>query len=277
MNISLNLILSLQILLALNFATVDRLFSEASSADGYAACRTALEQMLPQAETHPERAQVEWRLARVCLLLEAYADGIGHAQEAIRLDPSNENGYMWHCANVGRESQQHSLATQAKRVPIMEKDLTTILDELGKTAMSEAWQALSELYWAHPFKSNESAINFARRAAVTIPAGELRLSTYLYLAGLLHERNWSASKRDRQRSAHAAGFADKSKTPIARYACYDGAPAGEWPWKSAGLSDREEAIAILQHARALYRKETNPQKIETTTYNLIMKQLELWK
>lgn len=264
-------------LLALNFAHVDRIHHDATSPADYRLCRAELEKMLPQAEDDAERAEVHWRIARQCYLLEDFNGGMKQAQEAIRLNPSNEHAYMWHCANAGRECLLHNLAYQAKVAGTLEKDLTIILDKLGKSDYSEAWHALAELYSSHPFKSNDAAINFMRRTVVTIPDGERRLIAYKFLSDLLYERNWPETRRARQREDHKKGYADKSKGNIARYACYDAAPAETWPWKVIGQTDREEALSILLYARDLYQKDTRHHPVDTKTYNLILQKLESWK
>lgn len=265
--------LLLSALVALNFSAADRALWNAD----YKGCKKILEEMLPEAETDADRAVIHWHISRACLMMEDYKAGIAHAEEAIRLNPADADAYMWHCANVGREAQLHSVAYQASKVSIIEKDLNTILNKLGKTRCSEAWQALSELYWEHPMKSSDAAINYVRRAAVTIPKGELRLTTYHYLAKLLYKRNWSAQKKERQREANREAFANKKQKVTARYACYDGAPEGEWPWQSAGMSDREEALSVLNYAIGLYKKQAHPVQFETIEYNEILKTLSKWK
>jgi hypothetical protein len=157
---------------------------------------------------------------------------------------------------------------QAAAVPDMTDDLTTILDRLGATDCSEAWQALSEMYWHHPFKSDESAINFARKAAMCIPSDELRISTYTYLAELLYKRGWSSSKRMSEAKSNASRFGKESKSNIERYAYYDG--AGEkMPWCSSpftALSDKEEADALISYAQSLYSKCGNPTPVDKEDY-----------
>ena len=245
-------------LLMLQFTSVDREFRQATD---YTACRQTLESMLPQAEAGPEKAEVLWRLARVALMQgdqaadkatkrTFYNQGIRYAEEGIQEDPQNEQCYMWHCANTGRECMTHGMAEQAKKVSVMQNDLVTILDKLGRTHCSEAWQGLSELYWRHPLKSKESAMNCARRAAFTIPSDELRLSTYLYLAQLLEERGWSAEKRAAQAASHAPKFTARTKSNIDKYALYDGS-SDRMPWMKGSIgdmSDREEADALIQYA-----------------------------
>lgn len=257
-------------LLALQFTSVDREFRYATD---YEPCRTHLEQMLPQAAPGPEKAQVLWRLSRVMVLLAdqktdkaekraIYDQGIRYAEEGIREDPDNEQCYMWHCANLGRKCMTHGLADQAKSVPTMQKDMVTILDKLGRTRCSEAWQGMAELYWRHPLKSKESAVNFARRAVYTIPSDDPRLSTCLFLAQLLEERGWSAEKRAAQATAHAQKFKMTTKSNIDKYACYDGS-SDQMPWLKGAIgevSDHEEAEALAQYALARYQacKEPSP-------------------
>lgn len=270
-------------MLILQFTSVDRDFN----ATNYTACRQGLETMLPQAEAGPEKAQVLWRLSRVMVLLAdqatekqekraIYDQGIRYAEEAIQEDPKNEQGYMWHCANVGRRCQTYGLGEQAKAVPAMQKDLTTILDKLGRIRCSEAWQALAELYWKHPLKSKESAVNFARRAVFTIPANELRLSTCLYLAQLLQDRGWSADKRAAQAATHTAKFAAEKKSNTEKFTYYDGSD-DRMPWLKGSVgdvSDHEEADLLIQYALARYAACKDLTPIDKTDWNDIQKWLK---
>ena len=255
-------------ILALQFTSVDRDFRRATD---YRPCRETLLEMLPQATPGRERAEVLWRLSRVTLLVgdatagkaekrALYDEGIRYAEEGIKEDPKNEQCYMWHCANIGRECMTHGLADQAKSVPVMQKDLAAILDQLGCIRCSEAWQAVSEFYWRHPLKSKESAVNYARRAIYTIPDDDLRLSSYLYFAKLLDERGWSADKRSAQAAAHKDKFAAPRKSNIEKYAFYDGS-TDRMPWLQGGVgevSDKEEAEQVLQYALARYAACPDP-------------------
>ena len=266
-------------MLVLQFTSVDRDFRYAAERADYIACQQKLEEMLPQATAGAEKAEVLWRLSRVVLLQAEpvtdkmakralYEQGVRYAEEGIRENPKNEQCYMWHCANLGRECMTHGLADQAKSVPAMQKDLEMILNNLGKINCSEAWQAMSELYWKHPLKSKESGLNYARRAAFTIPSGELRLSTYLYLAQLLDERGWSAEKRAAQARAHAGKFAGKTKSNVDKYACYDGS-ADQMPWLKGAVgtvSDKEEADALVQYALSRYATCKDPVPMDHKDY-----------
>lgn len=254
-------------MLALQFTSVDRTFNNSQ----YVECRESLLAMLPEAADGHEKAEVLWRLSRVNLLLadatkdkaakrELYGQGIRYAEEGIREDPGSEQCYMWHCANTGREAGTHGLAEQAKTVSVIQQDLTMILDKLGRIRCSEAWQAMSEYYWRHPLKSNDSAINYARRAVYTIPSRDLRLSSYLYLAQLLEDRGWSAEKRASHAAAHVAKFAQTQKPNTERYAFYDGS-SDQMPWLKGAVgevSDKEEATLLLEYALNMYDHCASP-------------------
>lgn len=274
-------------LLALQFQSVDKAFERGND---YHACEQTLLEMLPQAENSTEKANVLWRLARVEYVLgEAQTDkmkrreifnrGVAYAEQGIQENPREPQCYMWHCANVGRECQTHPLMEQAKAVPAMTKDLSKILNSLSPR-LSEAWQALSEIYYHHPLKSNDSAINYARTAALYVPAGEPRVTTYLYLADLLYERNLSADKRASQVADHSAKLGKmKGSANIDRYALSDGMQQSiPWTSKALGtLSDREEALAVAEYAVSRYRACQDPGSLERQSFQALQQWLQKHK
>lgn len=279
------------ILSALSFTGVDRSFTR----ETYTACRDSLVVMLPRAADNKEKAEVLWRLSRVSLMLgeqapskegkrALFGQGIRYADEALSADPSNVRGYMWHCANTGRDCQTRGLKEQIAAVPAMQHDLETILDRYGCTDLSEAWQALSELFLSHPFKPDEKGVNYARKAADTIPSSELRLTTYLHLARILYERNWSASKRAAAIASDAAKFKIPGQKNTDRFGYYDGAagPEGKARWSGgkslATLSDRGEALAVVEYAIGLY--DTTPSlrvKMDLREYKALCSLRDQWK
>lgn len=248
----------------------DRLFMTGSSTRE---CISYLESVLPQAQKGHERAEVLWRLSRAQLIIgqsepdrekkrQIFGKGIEYAESAIKEDPKNPECYMWHSGNVGRECQTRNFAEQAKKLPVIMSDITKILDELKMTDYSAAWQAMAEIYMNHPMKSNDDAICFARKAVMTIPNGELRISAYTLLAKLLHERNWTAAKRSAAITKNTDKFRESYKSLTDKYAYYDGSlgtaykPA--WSSKSLGdMSDREEAGFIVSHVRSLYNSRSD--------------------
>lgn len=279
----------LTIILAINFAQFDRAFGQM---DDYAAARTQLEQMLPAAENDTEKAEVYWRISRACLLQgqeaatkqlkrEYFAEGIQYAEEAIKADPDNPQGYLWRCANTGRDAETRKLMEQAAAAPRMSDDLAFVLEKLGRTDCSEAWHTLAEIWIHHPFKSNDAAINFGRKAALTIPEDDLRLVTLTFLAQNLYRRNWSAAQRRTAASSNAKKFLSAKKN-IDKYAAFDGAPQDllRAPWIEDSLgsvSDREEALAILEYAIGRFRACTSPTKLDKEDYKQIQILKNQWK
>lgn len=273
-------------LLVLQFQSVDKSFADSD----YRACEQSLLQMLPQAENGAEKASVLWRLARVNYMLgdaqkeklarrERFNQGIAYAEQGIKENSRDAQCYMWHCANTGGECQTHSLMEQAKAVPAMTKDLTKILNGLNPR-MSEAWQALSEMYYHHPMKSNDSAINYARTAASYAPADEPRVTTFLYVANLLYERNWSADKRAAQIADHKAKLEKMNgSTNIDRFALSDGMQqARPWTSKALGeLSDREEALALAEYAVLRYRACQDPAAVERRDFQTLQQWMQKHK
>ena len=279
--------LLLTLLLSLSFSGADRLFVRES----YLECRDSLTVMLPRAEGGKERAEVLWRLSRVTLLLgekassreekrAIFGQGVRYASEGIAADPANVHCYMWHCANTGRECQTRGIKDQAAAVPVMEHDLETILDRYGRTDYSEAWQALSEIYHAHPFRSDDKAVAYARKAAETVPAREVRLTTYLHLAKLLYERNGSAAKRAAALASDAAKYRSGGSNTV-RYGFYPGAngPGGKAPWTDrplSSLSDREEAVQLAAFAMRRYEASSRHNAIDARDYQTLSALARQW-
>ena len=251
---------------AADFTRADAMIS---SPQNYKECRALLKTMLPSAGRAEDKACVLWRLSRIQLLIgetegtkeakaQAFEEGRQYAEQAIGECPSIHESYMWHCANVGRACQLKPLLEQASAVPVMTRDLTTIIDGLARTECSEAWQALAEIYYNHPFKSTDSAINFTRKALSCIPEGELRLSSYAFFAKMLLERGASADKRAKAIEKNAAQFSKSHSSAIDKFAFYDGSSDAARPaWSEvpiSALTDEREAEAVLKYAADLYRK-----------------------
>lgn len=277
------------LLATLNFTAVDRSFERES----YLQCRDSLTVMLGRAGSDKERAEVLWRLSRVTLMLGEkagtkeskqafFSEGVRFADEARSADPANVASYMWHCANLGRECQTRSVKDKIAAVPVLEGDLETILDRFGRTDYSEAWQALSELYHSHPFKSNDKAVGFAWKAVDTIPRDEVRITTYLNLAYLLYERNNSASRRASSLASDAGRFKVSGQKNTERFGYYAGAgdPQGKAPWSVrplAELSDRQEALLLVEYAIRKYEGTSRRTKMDARDYRTLQSLQQQWK
>lgn len=263
----LGVIISTTFSFAIDFRKVDDMFTKNEQ---FAECQKALETMLPQASNNKEKAEVLWRLSRVYLVkgqLETtkegkkavFGKGIEYAEQAIAADPNNPEGYIWHCANIGRECQTKPLLEQNAAVPAMTADISHILDELKLTNHAAAWHAIAEMYYRHPFKSNDAAANYIRMGIANIPAGEMRLSSYVLLAEILNARGLSADRRAAAINSDKNKFTQTTKSNIAKYAFYWGslgaAHIPAWSDKALGqMSDKEEALALVNYALKLYDK-----------------------
>jgi hypothetical protein len=263
-------IISILLISLLQFSQADALLNSPSTFQkGY----DALMEMNAEAAPGKEKAEVLWRLSKACLLIgqtkdgkelkrEWFGKGIEYALQGIKEDAKSAQCYMWHSANVGRDCQTRPLTEQAAAVSPMMQDHQMILEKLGRTDCSESWQALSEIYVNHPFKSTDSGINFARKAAMTVPSKELRLSTYSYFAGLLKKRGWSAEKRRSQIERNAKEVSGK-KGAIEAAALLDGSLGSDfkpaWSEKSLGeMSDAQEAEAIIAWAKKKFETAKSP-------------------
>lgn len=264
---------------ALDFKSIDKILLTTRD---YDKCIAALNDMLPQAQAGSERAQVLWNLSKYYMLKgevangnaakrEAYAKGIDYANKCLAEEPGNENGYLWRCANVGRDCQTRSVMEQTKKVGDMLNDLTAILDKLGKTDCGEAWQAIAEIYYQHPFKSSDAAACFTRKAITCIPKGEPRVSTYVLLARILIDRGWSASKRASEIAKDAPKFEKGYKSNLDKFSYFDGKQGADFvpAWSKASLgsmSDSEEAAALLAYAESLYNGIANKTLLDEKDY-----------
>lgn len=274
---------------AQDLAEADKFFSQ----ENYSENQKALDALMAKATTGAEKAEILWRMSRIQLILgqdektdtgkqAIFGKGISYAEEAIKNNPNNAEGYMWHCANVGRECQTHSVNVQMKALPKMMGDLTTILDKLKNTNHSAAWQALAEIYYNHPFKSNDAAINFTRKAAMCIPKGEIRLSTYILLAKMLYDRNWSADKRASSINSDKARYQKSYSSNIEKYEYFDGSleTVYKHPWSKKGVglvSDREEARELADYATGLYNGKSVKTKTDNSDYKELQAVMSKWK
>lgn len=213
---------------------------------------------------------------------EAFNKGIAYAEAAIKLDPNKPDGYMWRCGNVGRECQTRSMMEQNSAVGKMLDDIATILDKLNCTGYAAAWHALAEIYFRHPFKSTDAAVNYTRKAITCIPKGENWLQTYTLLAEMLYDRNWSADKRASAQKKDVEKFAKKYKSNFDKYAFFDGSLGVDYicPWsgKTIGaMSDRDEARALVAYAKGIYEHTANKSEYDTKYFKMLNEMISGWK
>lgn len=272
----------------IDFKTIEAKFIDPAN---YAECKKELNAALAQAAPGKEKYDVLWHLSELNMLIGQYGDnkdakraafteGIKCAEQAMKEYPSGADSYMWRCANTGRRCQLGSLKEQMNAVDAMLGDLSTILDKQGKTNRADAWQALAEIYFNHPFKSNDAAINFTRAAVDNMPKGNFWIITYTLLAKLLYDRDNSADRRAGAITKNASKWAS-AKGNIEKYTFYDGSFAKGYKtaWAPEGIakmSDRQEAKAIFAYVKGVY-KTLPKNKMTETDFKTFADMAAKWK
>lgn len=253
--------------------------------------------MLGQATEGEEKANVLWRLSRVCVDLgdaidksdknarfAIYEEGEQYALDSIEAHPTAQ-GYLWKCSNIGRWGQTKGVFDSLAKAKPMVQDLTVMIDDLGCLDSSEAWYVLAVLYDSLPgkpisFGNSNAAISYGRIACDTIPKNVIYGGTYKQLAEMLWNRNWNAKKRASEISKMQKNW-DKETSNIEKYKYYEGANgAQEYPlWTKTALSsmsDRQEAVVILKYAQAVFDSRKTHTQADIDNYNEIASLLAKW-
>lgn len=253
--------------------------------------------MLEQATTEEEKANVLWRLSRVCVDLgdaidksdkkarfAIYEEGEQYAIDSIATCPTPE-GYLWKCSNIGRWGQTKGVFDSLAKAKPMVQDLEVMIDDLGCLDSSEAWYVLAVLYDSLPgkpisFGNSNAAISYGRIACDTIPRNVIYGGTYKQLAEMLWNRNWNAKKRASEISKMQKNW-DKETSNIEKYKYYEGANGAQaYPlWTKTALSsmtDRQEAVVILKYAQAVFEGRKTHTQADVDNYNEIAALLNEW-
>jgi len=274
----------------IDFSTIDAGFERRET---WKSSLDALTGLADGITDNSQKAEVCWRMSLFACYIGSdqkttdemrqwYAKGIEYAQKGLDANPLSRECWLWHCACVGRDAETRGLSGQLKAVDVMLKDLDMLLNILRCEDYSEAWHAMGEIFWKHPFKSTSAAVSYFRRTIDTIPAGEIRMVSYRGLAEALYARNWSAGKRVSefafQQKAWAAGQSD---SVTMHYQSYEGRNGSNvkpaWSTKTLGeLSDRQEAKIILMYATMLYDMSPAHGDADTRDYIRIQELLSSW-
>ncbi len=280
-------------LAALDFAEVDALYNRNENNQKV---YDTLKTMLSSAKTDKEKSEVLWRLARVCVDLgdalpekdkkgkfAIYEEGEEYAKQSIAASP-NWTAYLWKCCNVGRWGQTKGALNSLSKVGPMQKDLKVVTDDFKVLDSSETWYTLGVLYDAVPGWAGGNSnygISYARIACETIPAEVIYGNTYRGLAEMLYNRNWNASKRAKEIGSMQKKWDKETKSNYDKYAFYEGSKGADAVplWSSKKLSemtDREEALAILNYAQKVYESRSFRTASDTDNYNEIKALIASW-
>ena len=255
-----------------------------------------LKGMLSQAQTNEEKAEVLWRLSRVCVDLgdelddddkdakfKKYEEGEAYALQSIEANP-NPMAYLWKCANIGRWGQTKGIMNSLKKADPMKEDLKVVTDKFNCLDSSECWYTLAVLFDSLPgmFGGDSNfAISYARAACDTIPSNVIYGGTYKALAEMLYKRDWSAKKRATEIGKMQTKWGKETKSNYTKYGYYEGANGADampiWTkTKLSAMSDKQEALVILKYAQAVYNATKYHTDGDEDNYEEIQELIAQW-
>lgn len=280
---------------ALDFTEVDTLYlTDEHDQEVY----DKLQTMLGQAKEGEEKANVLWRLSRICVDLgdavdkkdkatrfAIYEEGEQYAIDSIEEYPTAQ-GYLWKCSNIGRWGQTKGVFDSLAKAKPMVQDLQYMIDNLECLDSSEAWYVLAVLYKSLPgkplsFGNDNAAISYGRIACDTIPSNVIYGGTYKQLAQMLWDRNWNAKKRATEIAKMQKNWDKETSSNIEKYKYYEGSNgANAHPkWTTTALSsmsDRQEAVIILMYAQKVFETRKTHTQTDIKNYNEIAEILKEW-
>ena len=280
---------------SLNFKEVDALYlTDEHDQEVY----DKLQEMLNQASTNEEKAEVLWRLSRVCVDLgdaldksnksakfAIYEEGEQYALDSIAANPTPE-GYVWKCSNVGRWGQTKGVLDSLAKAKPMYEDMVYLTDNLNCLDSSEAWYILAVLFESLPgsplsFGNRNYAISYGRLACETIPDNVIYGGTYKQLAETLWARNWNAKKRTSEFAKMQKKWDKENSSNIEKYRYYEGSNCADsspiWTTtKFSAMTDRQEAVVILMYAQRVYESRATHTQADTKNYEEIAALLSEW-
>ncbi len=263
--------------------------------EDFAADYQYLEESLAQAADDEEKSEILWRLSRNVLTqgdqldkkdkdgrFAKYEEAERLANESLSL-VENPNSYHWRSSAVGRWGQTKGpLDSLGKARPMLE-DTLKVVDDFNYD-YTDSWYVLGLLYNQLPgspisFGNKNYAISYMRRSLDTqIPGRGLFLTLYLELSDQLWKRNWNADKRSREFDKMKPLY-EENTTPSEKMKYYEGANGKNGvPFYSTvnlgSISDRQEAVMLLQYAIAVYNLKSDHLASETERYNEINARLQ---
>ncbi len=282
--------ISFTIFANIDFTKADELYDLEEFED----CRDELISLEKEAKSNQEKSDLYWRLSRTyCYLgftvetneekLKIFNEGVRIADLSLKYK-QNGQAYLWKATNEGRVGTIKGPLNSLVKAGKIKKYLFKLIDTFKVYDSSPAFYVLAELYRQVPkkpfsFGNKEYAISYSRLAVETISDKVIYPSTYYQLAKLLSDRNWSASKR-RSKFKKKQKYYNSSEKMHEKFFYYEGSKGinekKEYSQKSLGeLSDKEEAIDILNYAIKMYnkyperREKEDPKKMKEEIYSLL--------
>lgn len=266
--------LSLPLFASLDFTASDKAFFS----DKFQENKTMLEEMLQNAKTAEDKAEVLWRLSRVYVSLgddlddnekqekfKIYEQGELYADQSIEQNP-NPMAYLWKCSNIGRWGQTKGVLDSLQKTKPMLKNLTIMIEDFACYDSSEAWYVMGSMYnqlpgWPISFGDSKKAISYMRLATEYIPSNVIYGNTYKELAIQLWDRDWSRGKRKSEFAKIKKNWDKEKNNSIDQFGYYEGYEGENYKpfWSTVTLgsmSDKQEALLLLKYSMAVYNSRT---------------------
>ncbi len=239
----------------------------------YAEDQQILQEALKSA-SGDERYEILWRISRDQLTITDHrADGLSKDEKIAEYSKSEEladqalkikegpDGYHWKASAIGRIGQANGPMNSLKKAKPM-RGLVEKVQNDYKADRSDSWYVLGLLYNQLPgsisFGDKDAAISYMRRCLDTQDnENRSNLTNYLELANQLWDRDSSAKKRAKAFEKMKKDY-EKESLPTEKMKYYEGAMAQPFYLDTPilKLSDREEAVKILEYGLANYEKRS---------------------
>ncbi len=233
-----------------------------------------LEEALKSA-TGDEKYEILWRLSRDQLTItDQVADNMSKEEKIAAYSISEEladkalaikegpDGYHWKASAIGRIGQANGPMNSLKKAKPMRALVEKVQNDFAADR-SDSWYVLGLLYNQLPgsisFGDKDAAISYMRRCLDTQDnENRSNLTNYLELANQLWDRDDSAKKRRKNFAKMKSDF-DSKALPTEKMMYYEGAMGQPFYLDAPilDLSDREEAVKILEYGLANYEKRSN--------------------
>jgi hypothetical protein len=269
---------------------IDRMHEEEQHQENYALIKGAID----SANGNVEKAELYWRLARTVLeigdllkqdgtdeseILDTFSEGEGYADRSIELNPNSHHGYYWKSANIGRWGETKGVLNSLFKAKSMRSILSEALSINPEHA--DSYYVLGIMHRKVPgrpvsFGSADKAVSLGRKAVdaqrrefETGEAIEIKLSYFVELSRSLYERDWSASKRRKSHGDKEESFA-KERDVLKKGFFYEGTLS------IPNVSDRQEAIEMIEWAISEYRSKPTLKNTERVKFEEALVDLADW-